>query len=378
MKKIIGILGIMLMLCSVLVFASEMEEVGEDYNGNPYYQQHPLGSLFTVANEHVCAVNPSWSNSGDVTTTELCWRNEDGGSPGGSGDEHPAVVYQVFDYNGGKMGEKTILAGERKCVSGLTVGQGYFRQAFYCDEPQTKCEETYPFYSAGCDYDVCDEGEVKRIRGLREVVDGGCDGWETVACISDVGTGYDCDGDDKTADVSSGSDGSGTVITTTSTLRGEWQNLGHPDVVKPNQLFEVRGTFQALTDGRFYLEAGMLERVYDIVAQGSKCDGSVNFAGEYVDLKAGESVGITFKIVAQEKEGNHNVIVGAYTGCLDDGGEKITSLTFPMKVSSSETVSSSGSGISTGAVAGLGGLTIFGLMIAFVLIIAVLFWMFKK
>lgn len=344
-KKIIGIIGIVLLLSSMMVLASEMEETGEDYTGNPYLIDHARGGLFTVVDNHVCSVEPSWSKTGVVTASAICWRNEDGGSPGGVGSEHPAVIYSLwtnYESTGREVGSVTIMSGERKCLAIPEQGKDYYRQAFYCDEEQIKCEETYSFYSVGCDYDKCSEGQVLRKRGLNALVSGGCNGWETEACISDDGSGFDCVQSGTSGSASSGQDGSGTTPDG-SILRGEWNNIGMPEVVKPGAEYEIRATFKALNDGTYYLEAGMLDRAFSLSATGSKCDDSIEFAGGFYNLKTDESIDITFNLIAKEEEGTYNVIVGAYTGCLNNNGDKVNTITDHIKVSSEEDSSSSSS-----------------------------------
>ena len=288
------------------------------------------------------------------------------GSPGGNGRTHNNVIYQVFhvpapgksyDY---KVGEITIPANNQKCINIPKIGEYYFRQVFYCDTQQITCEETRAYYTVGCDDTKCDSGEVLRKRTLKNVISGGCNGWQSETCISDDGTGFDCSVQaDKTDTGSAGNDGTSIsdddiIFNNNAGLNGEWQNIGIPPIADAGKTYEINARFEAFVDGKYYLEAGAVKSPLAFVtADQSLCDGSKEFAGVVVDLKSGESVDVRFTPTASSETGNYQVVLGAYTGCLSNGGHKITSLTKGMKVVADGATSTNGS--IAGFIAAIGG-----------------------
>ncbi len=371
MKKLFVILISIMMFLPIMIMAQE-EPQGNLHDGSPFIDIPKRTLTFTVVNDKVCSVYPDYANSKQWDRDEICWNN--------AKTDEPAVVFQVFhlpcasckyDY---KVGEVTVEGDDRKCIDIPKVGDYYYYQAFYCNQDQVACKETYPFYTAGCDYDKCDEGEVLRVRGLTENTAGGCSGWSTEACISDDGTGFNCDGEGSSQSADSGNDGAGTTPSTKD-LNGEWQNVGIPETAKPGSYVTMTSRFEAFVDGKYYLEAGISPQQFSIVAEGSLCDGNKHFAGKFVDMKAGDVVDMEFRVLAYEEERDYQVLLGAYTGCLAEGGKKINTLTKNIQISDSptKTVGSSTKAILSGSVLGISVVVIL-LILA---IIGVIIWMRK-
>jgi len=109
-------------------------------------------------------------------------------------------------------------------------------------------------------------------------------------------------------------------------LGGEWSSIVVPEQVKIGEDYQVKATFTAEVDGKYYLEAGTVEEPLTlavVTAKGSKCDGSLFWAGEFVDLKAGESVAMEFSLAGREEGGTYALVIGSYSGCIDDGGKDV-------------------------------------------------------
>lgn len=106
---------------------------------------------------------------------------------------------------------------------------------------------------------------------------------------------------------------------------------------------QTGATFKAETAGRYYLEAALLQlnQAQAIMADiGSKCDGKESSSGKYVDLKAGELADIVFtmKTVAPfDMPGTYIVNMGAYSGCLKDGGVTLAEKTQRINIISDST-----------------------------------------
>ena len=150
-------------------YSEEDLETGTDYNGDADWDRgyDSLGFLdklrvsqsqpFTIIGGAQCSSYPTWSNEEDdtyKTTSQLCWRNDDGGSPQGQGDKHLGVAYQVFEIVEGTggwkfLGEVQIEAGEVGCLQ-IVPNKHYHRDAYYCDDISIKCTN---FYS------VCNENQ---------------------------------------------------------------------------------------------------------------------------------------------------------------------------------------------------------------------------
>jgi len=336
MKKTIFLLIGFLMVCSV--FAVSLDEIGTDYNGAPswdwvktklgFFDSITIGAKpLTAVGGAMCSEYADWSGSGVLNSDNLCWDNKDGGSPGGNGVVHQGVAFQVMQQNPNDdykiiwSKEIAITANTRGCVSLPQKGGHYYRQAFYCDDTSKTCTK---FIS------VCNQGDgVLRERTC--LFNDGRNVKETVVDTNwkDDSVGL-CEGVvikplPKQNPTTPGQDGSG-VTPATETLAGVYSDVRVPDNVKPNTEFSMSATFTADIEGTYYLEGGIFEKQLAITAKGSKCDGSENFAGEYVDLKAGESVDMIFNVKSVASLGKKTVVIGAFTGCFKDGGEEITSV----------------------------------------------------
>ncbi len=384
MKKLLAIFGIVFAMLSAGVLAqnTDLFETGEDYTGAPIWdfikpQSSPFSfTPLTVVSGALCTSQASWEKLSVISSNinRFCWSNTNGGSPGGNGVQHQGVAYQVFLTNqqGGVLGtphnaEVLIPAGQDGCIRSLnsgapiTGGTEYYRTAYYCDDTSKTCTKYY---------DVCQDGQ----NTLRErsCTTNGITSFETtwvsyvdttkntISCSQTTGSvctfsGNTCDKNGRVISCVSGSINlvnscstgqcsQGVCITKTvvvppgvvpppplppppgSSFSGTWSNVRIPTNVEPNADFVASATFTANTAGTYYLEAGIFNRQLSVVtARGSKCDGSLNFAGEFVNLQAGQTVEMIFQIEAVSSPGIKSVIVGAYTNCFSAGGQEITS-----------------------------------------------------
>ena len=346
MKKIISIFLLCVMLLSVAI--AEDDVAGGVNTGNPYFNDAPdqykgLFKPLTVfpGTNLVCdeSATKSWNTA--IPGSQVCFNNGAGKFP---------VVYQAFHYQQldgragtGKIGDLFIAAGENKCLTNPRPGDVIYRQYFACDTEQTSCREAYPYYTAGCDLSKCGEGKVLRKRILTEVTPNGCSGWQSETCMNDDNSGFTCESVKPSTPVSPGTPAPGTPASGTS-LKGEWQNIAIEPVTKPGEEVKANVRFVALASGKYYLEAGILPKFWaplaTVVSQGSKCDGKKNFAGGYFDLAKDEHIDLEFRFLAIDdaglplKEGKYPVLLGAYTGCLADGGEKVNTLSQTASIAS--------------------------------------------
>lgn len=110
-----------------------------------------------------------------------------------------------------------------------------------------------------------------------------------------------------------------------SALSGKFTSVIIPPRIEAGEYYTVEAVFEAETAGNYYLEAGLSEEktLAVVNAEGSKCDGDKHWAGEWVNLKAGESVTMNFKLLAREESAKYNFVIGAYTGCLKEDGKEL-------------------------------------------------------
>ncbi len=397
MKKTIILLMAIILSIGVLGIV-EIDAEGSDNIGNPYpYDEDRSFNLFTVVGGSTCSSFADYSNSRSFGEGDgYCWNNWAGGSPGQKGVEHDGVVMIMWKSNSAglqyKVGERELQAGERGCIYAQETGFHYY-QAYYCDEKQTRCEEVRPYETVGCDLDACGEGKVLRQRILKEVVSGGCSNWIDKACIDDSLSGFDCSdqkpliietpssGDDSTVDDEDDGGIFGNIFgglfggsSKDTNLRGQWQNVAIPSTGKPGEQVVIRARFVALESGRYYLEAGSNELSFSLIADESKCDGSKNWAGEFVDLAKDEHRDVELRPTAHNQEGTYQFILGAYSNCLSKGGIELNAIT--EAVSISEVVGEKKFTINKEAV-----FKIVGLVLAIIFIIAIIVFiakLFKK
>lgn len=333
MKKIVIVLMALLLASTVL---------GEDFsnnvnNGDPYDVQVRAPS-FTVVSGYRCQDYPATTINTYNTDGKICMSN----------NRFWPIDLAVGETNADGtfarfVGEVGIDQGDYGCLD-VEPNDYYLVQTYNCDIEQTTCEEVTPYYTAGCDYDICNEGEVLRIRQVKALETNGCVDWDRTACISDDGMGFTCDGANSEAEANAGESGEGSSSNeaSSSTLEGQWINPAIPPVGEPGKTVLIKGTFKALQDGRYYLEAGILPKSFSVSkATVSQCDGSENFAGVYVDMKAGDLKDFEGTPIAPDKDGNYDAALGAYTGCKSEGGRDVASLTKIISVK--ETVDRGGS-----------------------------------
>lgn len=342
---VIGVL--VAVFLTLVVLAQAIDEEGLDYNGAPDWDfvKAQLGIIdrirvsqtsLTIVNGALCSINADWSKQSILNSNSICWNNRDGGSPGGNGIEHIGVAYQVFNVNPWNLiKEIQIPASNKGCVD-ITPNKEYYRQAFYCDDVSRFCTD----FASLCYTDTGTRRErtcSDRTGGnvVTEIVEVS---WQIPNDknrknnLIGLCVGFEPEPDPSTGDADAGQDGSGQG--TSTGLKGSYitESLRHVSNVRVGQQFVVVGTFKAETAGRYYLEAGVQERQLAIIATGSKCDGSKQFAGEFVDLNAGESVDMRFNIIAPGTTGIKTLIIGAYSGCLNEGGEVVSKVTGTINV----------------------------------------------
>lgn len=152
MKKTIIIPIFILFLLIGSVIAEEVTLEGNTKGADPmelsFWQK--VGNLFstqqTVLGGSKCSIYPDYENKKIYTSSSICWRNEDGGSPASNGREHDGVVFQLFALSKWTHGtwfiidEVKILAGEIKCLDIPTGGYEYVINAYYCDEEANPCD----------------------------------------------------------------------------------------------------------------------------------------------------------------------------------------------------------------------------------------------
>ena len=109
-----------------------------------------------------------------------------------------------------------------------------------------------------------------------------------------------------------------------NTLSGRWSNVIIPENVKPKTIYQSSATFTAEFDGIYYLEAWINNEKNPLsvvnVPSGSKCDGSKEASGKFIQLTKGQSVNLVFNTLSRPDEGIYTHIIGAYSNCLDRGG----------------------------------------------------------
>lgn len=110
-----------------------------------------------------------------------------------------------------------------------------------------------------------------------------------------------------------------------STLGGSWSNVNIPLNVKPSTVYQSSATFTANLDGIYYLEAWINNEKNPLsvvnVPVGSKCDGSKEASGKFVQMSKGQSVNLVFNTLSRQEEGTYSHIIGAYSNCIDRGGQ---------------------------------------------------------
>lgn len=110
-------------------------------------------------------------------------------------------------------------------------------------------------------------------------------------------------------------------------LSGEFTRVLFPEEIQIGQTYTVEASFRADVEGVYYIESGADQEPQPLAliqAEGSKCDQDIHYAGEWLSFDAGETAEIEFTLVAREESGLYGILVGAYTGCLTEGGSEIT------------------------------------------------------
>lgn len=358
-----------LLLLSPIAFAVSQEyESGEDYNGAPTWDYYKtklslwdkilINKPLTVVNGAQCSQSADYSKSGVTTTTSLCWDNKNGGSPNGEGVVHQGVAYQVFLSDDGKferVSEIGVQANTEGCIP-VTPNKNYYRQAFYCDSTSKTCTKEVSICNTPtgvvrertCLYpDGTNKREVVTDPNWKDSSVGTCKTGQEVGTLLPS----------NQQSVTAGSSGSGQTPQPV-TLSGTYGNVIVPDNVEAGEYFVVSGTFKASNAGLYYLESTVFANKLAVVsASGSKCDGSKQSAGEFVQLAANEEALMTFNLQAPSASGVKTVVVGAYTACFKDGGKEITSVADDINVLSEN------AGVSSGGFDLVDGVLIFGLAI---------------
>jgi hypothetical protein len=109
-------------------------------------------------------------------------------------------------------------------------------------------------------------------------------------------------------------------------LAGSFSEIVVPKNIVAGKDFQVRSKFTATKPGKYYLEAGTMSTAKTAsiaIPKGSQCDGDIHWSGKYIDLDVGETIDAVYSMEAYSEVGNYDLIVGAYTGCLVDGGELV-------------------------------------------------------
>ena len=347
--------------------------------------------FLTTVNGALCSGSADYSNTQVVPQTSFCWNNVNGGSPSGKGVQHIGVAWQVFQTNPWKrIVELHISAGTKQCVT-TVANTEYYHQAFYCDEKDITCTNyisectsegavirsrtcLYPDgtnkkeYFLGTTQQFPDVPSCNLQNGnLCAFLGSTCDKDAVITCNFDttknsgIVTRTDCGSNaycsqgvcvQKEAEqVQPGNPTEmtptvmkPTVITPTTPttptpsgtqLSGKWSNIRIPENVKPKTVYKSAGTFTANAEGVYYLEAWINNEKNPLAVNlppGSKCDGSKEASGQYFKLKAGQSVDIVFNTQSRDEEGVYTHILGAYSGCLDKGGQILSVAKVPIKV----------------------------------------------
>lgn len=378
--RFLPIIAIMMLLFSPFAMGqSEELASGSDYNGAPSwpYIYEKLSLLdkvksskanLAVVNGAQCASSASFSNSKVINTATFCWENKNGGSPSGTGVVHQGVVFQVFLADGSRFqkvnGDVSIQANTKGCVSIPEQGKNYYYQAFYCDDVSKTCTE----YHSVCNTAT---GVVRErtclspsgVSSVERVTDPNWKDSKVGTCTSSTPTGTTLPSNQQTAQP--GSTGTGGGVTSTE-LKGSYSDPIVPDNAIAGQPFYTTATFKADVAGRYYLESTIFDaKLAAVSAEGSKCDGSKQSAGEFVDLKAGEEVQMTFNMIAPSSLGTKTIVMGAYTGCFSQGGKEVTSVADDINIME---LSADGTSISSFTdYYYMGGGTVVGAIIGFVL-----------
>ena len=88
------------------------------------------------------------------------------------------------------------------------------------------------------------------------------------------------------------------------------------------------GSFEATGDGRYYIEGGFENNnqplsIVDVSSSRSKCDGSIFYAGEWVDLKEGDIAKVQLTMKNPEQPGKYIAKLYATNGCETGAGNVI-------------------------------------------------------
>ena len=149
------VLILLLMISSVF----GMDEDITNYKGNIRPKtsfMHKLAKIFstqqTVINGALCSTYPDWQKESILNVDKMCWKNWDGGSPGGHGSEHQGVAYLVYMWDDVSqryhlLKEVKIPAGQKGCVDIPKKGIYYLREAYFCDKDPHGCTDKDRFKS---------------------------------------------------------------------------------------------------------------------------------------------------------------------------------------------------------------------------------------
>lgn len=339
MKKWFTYLVLALMMLSLVVAQGEIVPEPKINTGADGKANVRLNRPFAaIVGDFVCSDLPDYQwrkdhgNEPYIKKTDsgkLCYTNR---------RDRP-IIWMVYNWDPWNLLDRLeILPGKELCVYNIDKGTKLDYTIYYCDERQGFCQMS-DWIPRGCDNQFCDDDEIKIERIIvTEVFPNSCKNELLFSCTdqdnhkTSDGKAYDCSGGTTVPPVVDPPKPNGGG---TPNLKGEWNNVAIPPVVKPNEDFEVRATFTALSDGKYLLEVGMLEQKWPLaiaVPSGSACDGDIHWAGQTFDLKKDQRIDLVFSPRAHTEEGTYSVVVGAYTGCLNAGGEKITVSSSAVKV----------------------------------------------
>lgn len=107
------------------------------------------------------------------------------------------------------------------------------------------------------------------------------------------------------------------------TLSGYFNNVVIPKSITNGVTIPIKGQFVAESDGKYYIEFGMAKpkstfSVVSKTASASECDGSLNYAGAFYDLKAGDTATFDFFIKGYGSVGTFEIVGGVYSDCGKD------------------------------------------------------------
>jgi len=119
-------------------------------------------------------------------------------------------------------------------------------------------------------------------------------------------------------------------------MGGEIEITEIPNLVKPESIFNIQGTFVPDESGHYLLEAGptlcpngckgnVFDRAALITASNSACDGNVHYSGVFKEMNKGEKYSFSFNLKSSDILGEYEYKVYAYDKCEKDGGILLSS-----------------------------------------------------